>query len=246
MGVEGYRAVAVGVFVPGIDALEQALSHCGYALCGQAADGEAGLELLTSLQPRLAVVGATLPGMDGVAFARRARSLKLVVRPHILLLVPPGLRLPGRDGLSALDAATLETPVDTPRLQAALDALAGRPLALPGARAARLAALMDALGVPAHRGRECLRLAVTLAWQDAGRVSSLKDGIYPDVARQTGLSCAQVERAMRHAIDTAWRNGAIEHQHRIFGDTIDARRGKPTCGEMIAQLAEQLRWEATR
>ena len=67
---------------------------------------------------------------------------------------------------------------------------------------------------------------------------------YPEVARQTGLSPAQVERALRHAIDAAWRNGAIEHQHRIFGDTIDARRGKPTCGEMIAQLAEELRWEA--
>ena len=104
--------------------------------------------------------------------------------------------------------------------------------------------LMDALGVPRHPGRECLALAVTLAWHDAGRLASLKDGIYPDVALQTGLSPAQVERALRHAINTAWRNGAIEHQHRIFGDTIDARRGKPTCGEMIAQLAEELRWEA--
>jgi len=246
MGVEGYRAVAAGVSAPVVDALEQALGHCGYTLCGQAADGEAGLDLLTSLQPRLAVVGATLSGMDGVAFARRARSLKLVVRPHILLLVPPGLRLPGKDSLPALDAAVLETPVDPPRLQATLDALDGRPLALPDARAARLATLMDALGVPSHQGRKCLGLAVTLAWQDAWRVSSLKDDIYPDVARQTGLSCAQVERAVRHAIDTAWRNGTIEHQHRIFGETIDAKRGKPTCGEMIAQLAEQLRWEASR
>ena len=53
----------------------------------------------------------------------------------------------------------------------------------------------------------------------------------------------QAERAMRYAIDAAWRTGQIDNQHRIFGDTIDARRGKPTCGEMIAQLAEELRWE---
>ena len=28
-----------------------------------------------------------------------------------------------------------------------------------------------------------------------------------------------------------------------FGDTIDAKRGSPTCGEMIAQIADILRWE---
>jgi hypothetical protein len=44
-------------------------------------------------------------------------------------------------------------------------------------------------------------------------------------------------------IEVAWRTGEIDEQARIFGDTIDARRGRPTCGEMIAQLADILRWE---
>ena len=244
MGVEGSRAVAVGLFDGRIPALEEALADCGYALAGLAPDGATGLELLQALQPRLALVNATVPGMDGVAFARRARTLSLVVQPDILLLAPPGLCLPERENLPALGVVALETPVDAGRLKVALEALSKSPLTLCEGKAARLNALLDALGVPRHRGRDCLYLAVTLAWHDAGRVASLKDGIYPEVARQTGLTVAQVERAVRHAIDAAWRNGAIEHQHRIFGDTIDARRGKPTCGEMIAQLAEELRWEA--
>lgn len=244
MGVEGSRAVAVGLYGGRIPALEEALVDCGYALAGLAPDGTTGLGLLQALQPTLALVNAVMPGMDGVAFARRARALRLVIQPDILLLAPSGLRLPEPDSLPALGVVTLETPVDADRLKAALDALSKRPRTLPEDKAARLKALLDALGVPLHRGRDCLVLAVTLAWHDAGRVASLKDGVYPEVARQTGLSPAQVERALRHAIDAAWRNGAIEHQHRIFGDTIDARRGKPTCGEMIAQLAEELRWEA--
>ena len=244
MGVEGNRAVAVGLYSGRIPAMQRALAACGYALAGRAEGGQAGLALLSALQPRLAVVGAAIPDMDGVAFARRARSQKLVVQPDILLLTPPGLRLPKAGDLPALGAGTLETPIDEGRLSSALRALADRPRTLPEGKAARLDALMDALGVPRHPGRGCLALAVTLAWHDAGRVASLKEGIYPEVARRTGLTTAQVERALRHAIDAAWRNGAIEHQHRIFGDTIDARRGKPTCGEMIAQLAEELRWEA--
>ena len=244
MGAEERQAVAVGLYGASATVLREALGACGYNLAGQAADGAAGLGLLSALQPRLAVVGAAMPGMDGVAFVRRVRSLRLVIQPDILLLKPAGMRLPEGETLSALDATVLETPVDVARLKRAVEALEGRPRALPADKARRLTGLMDALGVPRHPGRECLALAVTLAWQDAGRVASLKDGIYPEVARRTGLSPAQVERALRHAIDAAWRNGAIEHQHRIFGDTIDARRGKPTCGEMIAQLAEELRWEA--
>ncbi len=244
MGVERNRAVAVGLYGGRIPALEEALAGCGYALAGLAPDGATGLGLLQALQPGLALVNAVMPGMDGVAFAKRARALRLVVQPDILLLAPPGLRLPEPDCLSALGVMALETPVDADRLKAVLDALSKRPRTLPEEKAARLKALLDALGVPRHRGRDCLYLAVTLAWHDAGRVASLKNGIYPEVARRTGLTIAQVERAVRHAIDAAWRNGAIEHQHRIFGDTIDARRGKPTCGEMIAQLAEELRWEA--
>ena len=244
MGMEGSRAVAVGLYDGRVQALDKALADCGYALAGLAPDGATGLGLLQALQPRLALVNAALPGMDGVDFAKRVRALRLVVQPDILLLAPPGLRLPERDSLPALGVVALESPVDADRLKAVLNALCKRPRALPEDKAARLNSLLDALGVPLHRGRDCLCLAVALAWHDAGRVASLKNGIYPEVARQTGLTVAQVERAVRHAIDAAWRNGAIEHQHRIFGDTIDARRGKPTCGEMIAQLAEELRWEA--
>ena len=244
MGAEDRRAVTVGLYGASAAALREAIEACGYRLAGQTLDGAAGLGLLSALQPRLAVVGAVMPGMDGAAFARRVRSLRLVVQPDVLLLKPAGMRLPEGESLPALNAMVLETPVDAARLRQALEALEGRPKALPGDKAKRLTGLMDALGVPRHPGRECLALAVTLAWHDAGRVASLKNDIYPEVARQTGLTVAQVERALRHAIDAAWRNGAIEHQHRIFGDTIDARRGKPTCGEMIAQLAEELRWEA--
>ena len=103
--------------------------------------------------------------------------------------------------------------------------------------------LLDALCVPEHPGRGCLKSAVALAWADRRRLSALKAYLYPEAARQSGLKGAQCERAICHVIDCAFRTGEIERQHEIFGDTIDARRGKPTGGEMIAQLAEELRWE---
>ena len=220
-----------------------ALAQAGFSLVGRASDGASALRLIRSRQCDLVLADAVLPGMDGVALAERIRALKLNVQPAILLLRVNGCRLPGEDRLGSLGAAALNKPPSGEVLAAALDRLAERGPALPPEISVRLTALMDALGIPGHPGRECLRRAVALVWADRRRLSPLKTRLYPEVARLTGMSPAQAERAIRYVIDAAWRTGDIDRQQQIFGDTIDARRGKPTCGEMIAQLAEELRWE---
>ena len=233
------RALAAG-FSRGIDEAAAALGALGYASVARARDGASALRLIGATEPEVAVCDAVLPGMDGAALARRLRRLRLNVQPALLLLRPNGLRLPGEDALGGLGARVIEPPVTPERLARALEGLT---CPLPAEKAARLDALLDALGVPEHPGRECLRRAVALAWADRRLLRALKGSLYPRACSGTGMTPVQAERAVRHVIDVAWREGAIEQQHRVFGETIDARRGKPTCGEMIAQLAEELRWE---
>lgn len=223
--------------------LLQALGAAGFELAGRASDAASALRLLREVQPDLLACDAILPGMDGVALARRIRAARLNVQPAILLLAPRGLRLPGADGHEALGVTAVEIPAGAEALARALEAAIARPIPLPPDKAARLEALMDALGVPEHPGRACLKRAVALAWADRRRLGALGADLYPAAAREAGLTPEQCERAIRHVIDKAFRTGEIDEQHRIFGDTIDARRGKPTGGEMIAQLAEELRWE---
>ncbi len=223
--------------------LNDALRSAGLALCGRAADAPSALRRLREARPDLVCCGAVLPGMDGVAFARAVRRQNLDRQPALMLLKPRGLRLPGEDALPGLGAMALQTPADEGALARAIrDALA-LDIPLPREKADRLEALLDALGVPRHPGRTCLMRAVALAWADRRRLSALRARLYPEAARLSGMQSAQCERAIRHVIDCAWRTGEMEQQQKIFGDTIDARRGKPTGGEMIAQLAEELRWE---
>ena len=239
------RAITVGISDRGIAALEATLAQAGYEPAGRAADGASGLRLIEAMQPELVVAAAIMPGMDGAAFVGRARQLRLSLRPLMVLLKPPGLRIPGEGELPGLGAQVTNQPLSASALRDALASLEAWSKTLPPHKQAQLESLLDALGVPPHPGRDCLARAVALAWHDRRRVRALKDGIYPELARQTGLSPAQAERAIRRVIDAAWDTGKLEQQHRLFGDTIDARRGKPTCGEMIAQLAEELRWEGT-
>ena len=240
---QGYaRAIAVGMADPDSRArLIEALAPLEIA--GWAASAAEALALIPRLRPDLVVSDAILPGMDAPALAAATLRLKLNRYPDFLILRLPGLPMTWAERPERLGAAIIDKPVTPAGLAEALGVLAERSRPLPPEKAARLTALLDDLGVPEHPGRECLARAVTLSWLDRRRVHRLRDGLYGPVGAQLGLSAAQVERAMRHAIDAAWRTGAIEHQNRIFGDTIDARRGRPTCGEMIAQLADILRWE---
>lgn len=224
-------------------AVECALAALDCRILSGPPDGPAALGQLAQLQPELLVLDAILPGLDGVGVVRQARALKLGVQPVALILRPRGLRLPDGDGLSRMGAAAVDADADAESLRAALESLLARPVPLPEAKAARLQALLDVLGIPQHAGRTCLAHAIALAWADRRLTGALRTRLYPRAAGLCGMTPAQAERAIRHVIDVAWRSGEIEAQHRIFGDTIDARRGKPTSGEMIAQLAEKLRWE---
>ena len=104
--------------------------------------------------------------------------------------------------------------------------------------------ILHQIGVPAHiKGYHYLRDSIIMAIEDPEIINAVTKQLYPSVAKQYETTSSRVERAIRHVIDVAWRTGEIDQQHQIFGDTIDARRGRPTCGEMIAQLADILRWE---
>ena len=221
--------------------LSAVLCECGYAPVVMVPDMASALMALSGSRFELALLGAVLSGGDGMALARRIIALPLRRYPDILLLWQTGMWLPEPEHLSDISASLLREPVNAESLAAAVEGL--RACELPAGKAARLNELLDRLGVPVHPGREALSRAVALAWRDHECLRNLRANLYPGAGGPLGLTAAQTERAIRHVIERAWRVGDIDEQQRIFGDTIDAGRGRPTCGEMIARLADVLRWE---
>jgi two-component system response regulator (stage 0 sporulation protein A) len=90
-------------------------------------------------------------------------------------------------------------------------------------------------------GTMYLASAAMLMALDIRLMQSLTGELYPMVAKRFRVDPLNVEHAMRRAIESAWSGSAMERQHALFGNTIDAKRGKPTAGEMIGRLAELAR-----
>ena len=220
------------------------LADSGVALDCMCEDGPSALRALAGFRPDLLAVDAFLPGMDGQALARRALcSFSLPVRPAVLILHDGHYPLPEGELLRCCGAAFVDHHASPADFTSAVELLCREEIRFTDQEKQFVDTLLDALGVPAHLGRECLKMSVLLCAADQRLEHRMSTQLYPKIGEACGINARRAERAMRHAIDLAWQSDKFDNQYRIFADTVDAGRGQPTCGEMILRLADILRLE---
>ena len=102
--------------------------------------------------------------------------------------------------------------------------------------------ILHQIGVPAHiKGYHYLRQAILLSYDDPDMLESVTKLLYPTVARHFNTTASRVERAIRHAIETAWDRGDLDTIQNLFGYTVSVGKGKPTNSEFIALITDNLR-----
>ena len=104
---------------------------------------------------------------------------------------------------------------------------------------AAISKMLLELGVPAHLlGYELIACAVNLALENKALLRQITKTLYPTVAKKFDTTASCVERAIRHAIETAWLRGGIDAQIDYFGNSIDPMKGKPTNKEFISAVVK--------
>lgn len=239
MKFPGKRAVIAAAWPAEAAEWSELLEKLGFSELFCADNGAETLRLVRAELPDVLLADEILPVLDGVTLSERILRAPLAVQPGILLVRPAGMHLRS----IPRDCVSLYRPLTAEKIAAAAEAVRPeRRSAPPEKRALAERTLME-IGVPEHCGRDYLLRAAEMVWADARLLRSLTTRVYPAIAEETASDARHVERAIRHVIDVAWRTGDLEAQERLFGETIDAKRGNPTCGEMIARIADILRWE---
>lgn len=104
---------------------------------------------------------------------------------------------------------------------------------------AEISSVLSRMGVPASiKGYHFIRQAVMMAVEDAEVMVGITKGLYPDIARMYHTSASKVERAIRHAVESAWKKNGRQVYFEISGYHMIE---KPTNGQFIAILAEYFR-----
>lgn len=102
--------------------------------------------------------------------------------------------------------------------------------------------VLHQMGIPAHiKGYHYLREAIVLSLEDEEMLESITKLLYPSIAVRFETTPSRVERAIRHAIETAWDRGDVDILNEMFGYTVSVGKGKPTNSEFIAMITDNLR-----
>ena len=107
-----------------------------------------------------------------------------------------------------------------------------------------ISVLLSRMGISASiKGYHFIRKAVILAVEDTEVLVGITKGLYPDIAKMYKTSASKVERAIRHAIESAWKKNGPQVYFETAG-YLPAE--KPTNGQFIAALAEYFRLQEER
>jgi two-component system response regulator (stage 0 sporulation protein A) len=102
--------------------------------------------------------------------------------------------------------------------------------------------ILKNVGMPPHLvGYKYVVTAIHLCVQDPTYLEQITKRLYPDIATEYNTIPSRVERAMRHAIVTAFDRGDISYITEHFGYTISARKGKLANSEFVASCANDIR-----
>jgi two-component system response regulator (stage 0 sporulation protein A) len=94
------------------------------------------------------------------------------------------------------------------------------------------------IGVPPHiKGYNYLRESIMMSIYDPSNLQYITKNLYPGIAKRYNSTVTSVERAIRHAIATAWDRNRTDVITEMFG----YNNVKPTNSEFIATFADNFR-----
>lgn len=99
--------------------------------------------------------------------------------------------------------------------------------------------MLSRMGISASiKGYHFIRKAVTMAVENEDVLIGITKGLYPDIAKSYKTSASKVERAIRHAIESAWKKNGQRVYFEVVGYLCT---DKPTNGQFIAVFSEYFR-----
>ena len=228
--------------------MQETLEKTGeFIVVGSTGDGEEAWELVQTLKPKLLLTDLVLPRLDGFALVEQvlgsSSGTKIVIvsaqyRPSLVTQMI-------EQGVAYFFLKPCEANSLMERMRQAVQEEESLEDDAPLALERKVTSIIHEVGVPAHiKGYQYVREAIVIAVQDMDVINAVTKVLYPEVARRYATTPSRVERAVRHAIETAWDRGDLETLQRYFGYTVNSAKGKPTNSEFIAMIADRIRLES--
>lgn len=207
--------------------------------------GSQALRACETSLPDILVTDAVLAGLDGPALVDRLRGRLSSHMPYVIggAMMPFARDAFNRHGVSRV----VSVPWVLEEVRAALqEAMESIDVCIDWEKAqqgfVRAGVLLNDLGMNrALHGTLYLCWASALAALDESRLYAIGERLYRPIAQKEETTPQNVERLIRHAVESTMDSAKAERLYAFFGNSIDPARGKPTNAQMIGALAERIR-----
>jgi two-component system, response regulator, stage 0 sporulation protein A len=212
-------------------------------------DGRQAVELVSQIKPDLFILDLIMPVLDGFAVLEELERADFNAGTRIVMTSAVALDFIMKKaesfGIDYIFLKPFDRDVFVKRILELMEFNAGYQKASPASDPSEIITRhIKKVGITANvKGYYYLRDAILLVHKDFALMSRMTTGLYYEVAKKYNSTPQRVERAMRHAIESAWNRGDIRVLEDFFGYTIHDTKGKPTNGEFIAMLADKLNTE---
>ncbi len=212
--------------------------------------GQIRLEL-----PDVVLLSVILQGSDALEVMDKLQLNPPGKRPLFLILSPYDSGFFAREAVEKGACGWFEFPLDFEMMAYRIKQLYERtfgPLDLhvvqpETTREMYVTDVLLSMGVPAqNKGFGCLRVGIEMAIDDPKVMDQVTTELYPAIGRYFGSTPAQVEKAIRHAIDTVWDIGNAKMLAKYFNYSSKNPRRRPVNSEFIAVMATRIRMEMKR
>lgn len=222
---------------------------------GVAHNGMEAVEKVKTEQPDIIILDIIMPHLDGLGVLEKIKGMNLPVVPKIIVLTAFGQERITKEALELgadyyiLKPFNLEVLVERIRQLISNRSINNSKIisSSSGTKSKDLedvvTSILLEMGIPAHiKGYMFLKEAITIVVNDMDIINSVTKSLYPTIAEKFDTTPSRVERAIRHAIESAWngRNN-IHAVHKFFKYSIRNDKGKPTNSEFIALIADNIR-----
>jgi two-component system response regulator (stage 0 sporulation protein A) len=228
-----------------------------FEIVAYAFDGKEACELAKLEKPDLFIVDLILPVIDGFGVIENIRSNKELSHTKIIMISAISLdfvvKKAARLGIDYFFIKPFDIEIFKKRVIEVMSFLPARNTEeayaetlndQPKSEETIITRLIQQVSIkPNVKGYHYLREAILLVLNDITLLSAITTKLYPDIACRHNTTSPRVERAIRHAIETAWINAKVSVLDGLFGYTINEKKGKPTNGEFIAMIADKVRIE---
>lgn len=215
-------------------------------IVGSYQDGKEGLDFLVKYADNydLVILDVLLPKIDGLRILEELNARGINKKIIILSSYKDDYTIRRAQSLGAdyfmlkpFDLVSLENRIKGVFEKEQLAKISQR-----GDVEIEVSSLLHSLGIPSHvRGYQYIREGILLIYESDKIVTLVTKEVYPRIANKYSTTSTRVERAIRHAIEISWVRGDLKLMEKMFGNSIDFERAKPTNSEFLTTIADRLR-----